>query len=221
MTEPISNDDQQWLDALAGQEVPNSQLKTHAYLVRQALHRRRQEIEADAAKDRNSELKNLRARLQREGLIHPENAQIKTWLQQVLNWSAQNTQVHGSSSGKSRTHSRVIPVAVLMLLAGGVVWLAIQGRAPQVDERLIYRGDPNVVTLLVDDPEQRAKSLEAGLQVLPGTVTVQALKPSGWLMRIQDSNSVRDYLATQRIEAVAVNGQITLLVLPSEKKTKH
>lgn len=220
MTEPISNEDQQWLDALAGRKVPNSRLDTNAQSVRRALQQRRQEIEADAEQDRSSELARLRSRLHSEGLIRSENHQSKSWLHKLLAWFNLGSQDHGSSSGTNRTMSRVIPVALLIALAAGAVWLAIQGRAPQVDERLIYRGDPNVVTLLVDDPYQRAKTLEANLKELSRTVTVQAIKPNGWLLIVEDSNSVRDYLATQRIEGVAVNGQITLLVLSSEK-TNH
>jgi len=160
MTEPISNDDQQWLDALAGHEASDLQLNAHAQAVRRALHRRRQEIEVDASQDRSEELARLRTRLQKEGLIRSASAPTKSWLQKLLAWLTPGSQAHGSSIGTSRTLSRVIPVAVLLALAGAAIWLAIQGRAPQVDERLIYRGDPNVVTLLVDDPEHRAKALE-------------------------------------------------------------
>jgi hypothetical protein len=220
MTEPISNEDQQWLDALAGHETSNLHLNTHAQVVRRALHQRRQEIEIDAALDRSEELARLLTRLQQEGLIRSESVPTKSWLQKLLAWLTLGSQAHGGSIGSSRALSRVIPVVVLLALAGSAIWLALQGRAPQVDERLIYRGDSNVVTLLVDDPEQRAKVLEAELKALPGAVTVQALKPTGWVLKVKDSNSVRDYLATQRIEGVAVNGQITLLVLPS-KDIKH
>lgn len=219
MTEPISNEDQQWLDALAGHEASDLHLNAHAQVVRRALHQRRQEIEVDAAQDRSEELARLRTRLQQEGLIRSESVPAKSWLQKLLAWLTPSSHVHEGSIGSSRALSRVIPVAVLLALAGGVIWLAFQGRAPQVDERLIYRGDPNVVTLLVDDPEQRAKALEAELRALPGAVTVQALKPNGWVLQVKDSNSVRDYLAAQRIEAMVVNGQITLLVLPAENST--
>jgi hypothetical protein len=220
MTEPISNEDQQWLDALAGHEASNLHLNAHAQVVRRALHQRRQEIEADAAQDRSEELDRLRTRLQQEGLIRSKSEPTKSWLQKLLSWLSPGSQAHGGAIGSSSTLSRVIPVAILLALAGAAIWLTLQGRVPQVDERLIYRGDPNVVTLLVDDPEQRAKVLEAELKALPGAVTVHALKPTGWVVQVKDSNSVRDYLATQRIEGVVVNGQITLLVLPAEN-TKH
>lgn len=216
MTEPITNEDQQWLDALAGHETSNLHLNAHAQVVRRALHQRRQEIEVDATQDRSEELARLLTRLQQEGLILSESVPTKSWLQKLRAWLTPGTQAHGGSIGSSRALSRVIPVAVMLALAGTAIWLTLQGRVPQVDERLIYRGDPNVVTLLVDDPEQRAKAIEAELKALPGAVKSQALKPNGWLLQVQDSNSVRDYLATQRIEGVAVNGQITLLVLPSE-----
>lgn len=220
MTEPITNEDQQWLDALAGHEASDPLLNAHAQVVRRALHQRRQEIEVDAAQERSEELARLLTRLQQEGLIRSESVPTKSWLHKLLAWLTPDSQAHGGSIVSSRALSRVIPLAVLLALAGAAIWLTLQGRVPQVDERLIYRGDPNVVTLLVDDPEQRAKTLEAELKALPGTVKVQALKPNGWLLHVQDSNSVRDYLATQRIEGVAVNGEITLLVLPS-KDIKH
>lgn len=220
MTDPISNEDQLWLDALAGKNIANSHLSAHAQVVRQALQKRRQDIEADAARDRSNEFAGLHARLQREGLIRRETTPSRTWAQEILNWLFPDSQSHGSADGGSRTRSRVVPLVVLIALIGAALWLATQLRAPQVDERLIYRGDSNVVTLLVDDPEQRAKALENELKALPGAVKALALKPNGWLLQVQDSDSVRNYLATQRIEAVAVNGQITLLVL-SSKEIKH
>jgi hypothetical protein len=220
MTDPISNEDQLWLDALAGKNIADPNLSAHAQVVRQALQKRRKDIEADAAQDRSNEFARLHARLQKEGLIRDKTQPSRTWAHEILSWLLPGTQSHSSAGGGSRTISRVVPLAVLIALIGAALWLTTQMREPQVDERLIYRGDPNVVTLLVDDPEQRASVLETALKALPGTVTVQALKPNGWLLRVQDSDSVRDYLATQRIEGVPVNGQITLLVLPS-KDIKH
>lgn len=218
MTDPISSEDQQWLDALAGHDAPSSGLTASAHAVRRAMQQRRIEIEADAELVQDVGLDRLRSRLQGEGLIRSESEPTKSLLQWLLlalfNVGAPT---HGGSRGANLTMSRVIPVALALAIAGGAVWIAMQGRAPQADERLIYRGDPNVVTLLVDNPEQRAKELEAGLKALQGAVTVQALKPNGWLVRVQDSISTRDYLAAQRIEGLAVNGQISVLVLASEK----
>lgn len=217
MKEPISSDDQQWLDALAGHDAPSSDLTASAHAVRRAMQQRRIEIEADAELAQDVGLDRLRARLQSEGLIRSESEPTKSLLQWLLALFNAGAPTHGSSQGANLTMSRVIPVALAMAIAGGAFWLAMQGRAPQADERLIYRGDPNVVTLLVDNPEQRAKELEVGLKALQGAVTVQALKPNGWLVRVQDSISTRDYLAAQRIEGLVVNGQISVLVLPSEK----
>jgi len=216
MTEPISSEDQQWLEALAGQEVTNASVRASAQALRRAMHQRRQEIEADAESAHNAGLHSLRARLQKEGLIRSEGVQSKSWLQWLVALLNPGPPTHGSSRGSNLAMSRVIPAGLVIAIAGGAIWLAMQGRAPQADERLIYRGDPNVVTLLVDNPEQRAKQLEAGLKAIQGAVTVQALKPNGWLVRVKDSNSVRDYLAGQRIEGLAVSGQISVLVLRSE-----
>lgn len=220
MTDPVSSEDQLWLDALAGKNIADAHLSAHAQVVRQALQKRRQDIETDAEQDRSSEFAHLHARLQREGLIRRETTPSRTWVQEILNWLFPESQSHSSADGGSRTRRRVVPLAILIALVGGALWLATQVRAPQADERLIYRGDPNVVTLLVDDPEQRTNALGTALKALPGTVTVQELKPNGLLLRVQESDSVRDYLATQRIEAIAVNGQITLLILKTEN-TKH
>jgi len=217
MTDPISKEDQQWLDALAGQDVPQSTSNSHAQFVRRALHQRRLEIEADANKDRSMELANLRRRLEREGLIRSNSDTSKSLLQKCLEWLFSSSQPHRSNSGTSRALTRALPIALATALTAGAVWLAIESKVPQVDERLIYRGDPNVVTLLVDDPEHRANELAIELKSLPTLVSVKPLKPNGWVLQVQDSTTVRDYLATQRIEGIVVNGQITLLVLPSEK----
>ncbi len=220
MKDPISSEDQLWLDALAGKNIADPHLRAHAQVVRQAMQKRRQEIEADAEKSRPNEFARLRSRLQKEGLIQDETKHSRTWLQEILTWFSPDAQSNGSADGGSRTRSRVVPLAVLIALVGGALWFTVQIRTPQVDERLIYRGDPNVVSLLVNDPEQRANELVTGLKAIHGTVTMQALKPNGWLLQVQDSDLVRDYLATQRIEAVAVNGQVTLLVLQAEN-AKH
>lgn len=220
MTGPISKEDQQWLDALAGQEVPNSQLNSQAQVLRSALQQRRLEIETDAGKDRSNELESLRSRLQREGLIRTKAEASKTWIEKCIEWFFPGSHSHGRNTGTSLSLTRAIPVALLMVIATGAVWLAFQSKTPQIDERLIYRGDPNVVSLLVNDPEQRANELAIGLKAIHGIVTVQALKPSGWLLQVQDTNLVREYLAAQRIEAIAVNGQVTLLVLQVEN-AKH
>jgi hypothetical protein len=213
MTDSISNEDQQWLDALAGRESLNPNLNAHAQSVRQALHQRRQEIEADAAKDRAAELTQLRARLEVEGLLRPESDKDKSWVQKLLAVLFLDPHFGRTQNRSNLTLSRGISIAILMLFISSAVWFSIQERAPKVDEALIYRGDPNVVTLLVDDPELRAKSLEAGLKSLPSVVTVKAVKPSGWVVQVQDSESVREYLLKQRIEGVVVDGHITLLVL--------
>ena len=213
MTDSISNEDQQWLDALAGRESPNLNLNAHAQSVRQALHQRRQEIESDAAKDRAVELSQLLARLEREGLLRSESDKDKSWVQKLLAVLFLDSHFGRSQNRSNLTLSQAIPVAILMVFIFSALWFSIQERAPKVDEALIYRGDPNVVTLLVDDPELRAKSLEAGLKSLPSQVTVKAIKPSGWVVQVQDSASVREYLLKQRIEGVVVDGHITVLVL--------
>jgi hypothetical protein len=213
MTDSISNEDQQWLDALAGRESPNLNLNAHAQSVRQALHQRRQEIETDAAKDRAVELSQLLARLEREGLLRPESDKDKSWVQKLFAVLFLDSHFGRIQNRSNLTFSRAIPIAILMVFIFSAVWFSIQERAPKVDEALIYRGDPNVVTLLVDDPELRAKSLEAGLKSLPSVVTVKAIKPSGWVVQVQDSASVREYLLKQRIEGVVVDGHITVLVL--------
>jgi hypothetical protein len=218
MTDSISNEDQQWLDSLAGHEIPNSHLNAHAQSVRQALHQRRQEIEVDATKDREADLTKLRARLQREGLLRSESEKDKSWMQKLLALLYLDSLFSRNSNRPNHTLSRAIPIAILIIFILSGAWLSIQKRSPKVDEGLIYRGNPNVVTLLVDDPETKVKSLETALKSLTNIVSVQALKPNGWLLIVQDSNSVREYLATQRIEGMAVEGQITVLVLPVKEK---
>lgn len=220
MNQPTSDEDQQWLDALAGKTGGDPRLNAHAQAVRQAMQRRRQEIEADAQRDRTAELLKLRERLQREGLMQPAATQTPSWWQRLISWLGLAPSAQGSASGSGVALTRAVPMAVVLAIAGVGLWFAMQGRTPQVDERLIYRGDPNVVTLLVEDPEQRAKVLEAEVKALPAKVTVQALKPNGWLLRIEDSEAAHDYLATKRIEAIAVKGWITVLVLPAKEATQ-
>ena len=73
MTIEISKDDQDWLDALSGKtpaeiDPLNS---AQALAVRKALVARRNAIETDAINVGGSGLDEIRARLQREGLMEP------------------------------------------------------------------------------------------------------------------------------------------------------
>jgi hypothetical protein len=119
----------------------------------------------------------------------------------------------GSSRGGAKT-APVWGVAAMLVVS---VLVAIQARPPVEDEAAIYRGDSSVTILIVDKPLQRANELLAALKPLAGSVDLSPLAGGKFHLRVQDSEKVRDYLATQRIEPNVVGGYITIDVVPKKK----
>lgn len=83
MNEKISKEDQDWLDVLSGKspEGIDPLVLAQASAVRNALTSRREAIESDANNIGDSGLNEIRARLQREGLLDStEGSQQEKWL---------------------------------------------------------------------------------------------------------------------------------------------
>ena len=213
MSEDISKEDRDWLDSLAGKtpKDADSVVSAEALAVRKALASRRDEIEADAARVGNSGLDKIRARLQREGLmVSPVKAgQEDGWLERIKGFLG-----IGSSTG-SVNRFPVWGLAATLALA---ILLTIQLPRQEPDEATVVRGDPNVTTLVVDNPEVRANEIVAGIKALsPDAVQMTRLGDGIIQLRIRDSQPVRDYLLSQRIEAVAIEGNVNINVVPLKK----
>ena len=212
MNEKISKEDQDWLDALSGKspEGIDPLVLAQASAVRNALVSRREAIESDANSVGDSGLNEIRARLQREGLMDsPKGGQQKN------GWWLRTIEIFGLISRGGG--AKAAPIWGLAVVLVATVLVTIQVRAPEENEADILRGDPSVTTLIVDNPLQRANELLAALKPLTGAVEVSQLSGGRFQLRVQDSQKVSDFLAEQRIEPNVVGGYITIDVVPKKK----
>lgn len=209
MSEDISKEDQDWLDTLAGKQPQNIDplVAAEALAVRKALVSRRDEIEADAGRVSNIGVDEIRARLQREGLLVPSakaEREHRVW-ERIKNFvgfgSAQRFPIWG--------------LAATLALA---VLLTMQMPRHDPDEATVFRGDPNATTLIVENPEVRANEIVAGIKAIsPNAIQMTRLSDGGIQLLITDSQPVQDYLLEQRIEAIAADGTIKIYVVPKKK----
>ena len=213
MTEKITEEDQDWLDALSGKSLERIDpfVSAQAAAVRKALIARREAIETDAKRMGNRSLDEIRTRLQREGVMDSaEPDQLKD------GWWQRLKEILGVGSvGGGMKAAPVWGVAATLVL---VVLVTVQVYDPPPDEASIYRGDPNTATLIVENPEIRANEIVAGIKALSSDeVELARLKDGRIQLKIKDSQRVQEYLLDQRIEAMAVEGIIRIDVIPTKK----
>ena len=211
MTEQISKEDLDWLDTLSGKSPAGIDpfVSAQATAVRKALIARRDAIETDASNVGCRGLEEIRDRLQREGLmeIAELNRQKGPWRRLMASLGV------GSSGGMKA--APIWGVAATIMLA---VLVTFQVYETQPDEASIYRGDPNTTTLIVENPEIRANEIVAEIKALSSDgVKMTRLNDGGIQLKIKDSPHVQDYLLTQRIEAMAVDGVIRIDVVSKKK----
>lgn len=213
MNEEISKEDQDWLDTLSGKspEGIDPFVSAQATAVRKALIARREAIETDAKSMGHRSLADIRTRLQREGLmdsVEPGRLNDGWWhrVKEILGV--------GSVGGGMKA-APVWGVAATLVLA---VLVTFQVYEPRPDEASIYRGASTTTTLIVDNPEIRANEIVDGIRALSSDdVEVARLEDGRIQLRIKDSQSIQEYLLDQRIEAMAVEGIITIDVVPKKK----
>ena len=186
-------------------------VSAQAAAVRKALIARRETIEPEAKRMESRSLDEIRSRLQREGLMDSAGpSQLKdAW------WHRVKEILGVGSVGGGMKAAPIWGVAATLMLA---VLVTFQVYEPQPDEASIYRGDPNTTTLIVENPEIRANEIAAGIKALSSDdVEITWLKDGRIQLRIKDSQSAQEYLLDQRIEAIAIDGIITISVVPKKK----
>ena len=198
------NDDQQWLDALAGRPDASADSTTNAQAqaLRTAMMSRRAAIEHATRNADPAEFERLQARLQREGLLTKADAENNTaqgnWLSALLDkW------MH-SAGGSSSARPRWSLVANVVLGVAVVVQLGMFGTATNHGADVL-RGDTATV-LLVSNPAARLAELTTGLNQAKAHYVVLR-KPSGELqLLVQADDAALDYLLSQRIEPQVIDG---------------
>jgi len=210
MTEELSKEDQDWLEALSGASCDGADpsVLAQASAVRQALAARREAIELDAMSTGDRGLDAIRARLQREHLMDSADSSVLK-----AGWLARIRSVLGvGASGGGMNLAPIWGVAATLMLA---VFVTFQLQGPQQKEDLVYRGDANITTLIVENPQARADELVAGIEAVSSdSVEVTHLEGGRLQLRIRDSEHVQDYLLEQRIDAIAIEGIVTINVVP-------
>ena len=213
MTEEISKEEQDWLDALSGKSPAGIDpfVAAQASAVRKAMVARREAIETDATNAGNRGLDEIRTRLHCEGLMAAAES-----VQRERQWWHRMMEIIGFGSGSGMKAAPVWGVAMTIILA---VLVTFQVYEPQPDEASIYRGVPNTTTLIVENPEVRANEIVAGIEALSSKgVEVSRLKDGRIQLKIKDSPRVQDYLLDQRIEAIAVDGIVRIDIVSIRKK---
>lgn len=123
--------------------------------------------------------------------------------------------IFGLGSGEGRFKAG--PIWGLAATLALTVLVTIRALGPEEDVTRsqvgVYRGDPSITVLIVDNPLQRKDELRSGMYSLTRSVEVFSLPNGGFKLRVQDSEGVQDYLINQRIEPTVVDGYITIDVV--------
>ena len=212
MTQATDKEDEQWLNALAGRRDESAEPKViqQVEALRRALKVRAESLETKVPYADDEQYEKILFRLQRERLRTSSGGWRESagWLKVA--------KVLGVSGDVAIQRNPVLwGMAAVLLL---VVIATIRIQSPEEDESIRYRGDPNVTIQITDNPEQRAIEITNGVKVI--TLDVEMIRlPYGRIqIKIKDSQLVRDYLLGQRIEAIVVNGVITIDLVPPKKK---
>lgn len=189
-------DDDQWLAALAGKSDPQASEATNrqAALLRQAMLKRRVELENETANADSNEFARLQKRLEAEGLLSHADATnlgskpngFMAWLSNVL-------------PGKNGAVA-ALPAWSLAVNCALVVVVAVQFMSPSQDpyESNVLRGEQGTV-LRVADPETRLAELVTGLDAENVRYVVKRSSDGELTLLVQADDAALDYFIDQRI----------------------
>ena len=191
---PDEASDAPWLAALAGRPDPQADpvVSAQALALRAALQRREALLEARVPAADEALLQQLQFRLRREGLTgrNPAAAFVTRW------------PVWGMAA------TVVLSVAVYMGVAS-------QHTPPEAATDVLRGGAGQVLELRVADPHARLASLQAALQAAGSAPRVTPLPDGRIRLEVAATPAVLDELARQRLEPLVVEGQVTLLLVPT------
>jgi hypothetical protein len=186
--------DAPWHAALAGRPDPQADpvVNAQASALRDALRRREVLLEMQAPKADEALLQQVQFRLRREGLTgrHPAAALATRWPM----WGLAAT-----------------------VVLGVAVYLATmtQHTPPEAETDVLRGGAGSALELRVADPQARLVSLQAALQAAGATPRVTPLPDGRIRVEVAATPAVLDELSRQRLEPQVVDGQVTLLLVPT------
>lgn len=201
-------DDDQWLAALAGKPDPQASGATNsqAKLLRQAMLKRRVDLENETANVDPSEFARLQKRLESSGLISRADVTnsgnkpkgFLDWLGNVF---------PGKNGGVA-----ALPIWSLAVNCALVMAVAFQFISPTPDpyESNVLRGGGGGTVLLVTDPENRLAELMAVLDTEKVRYVVIRSSDVELTLLVQADDAALDFLINQRIEAVVRDSLIVI-----------
>jgi hypothetical protein len=202
-------DDDQWLAALSGKPDPHASEATNrqAALLRQAMLKRRAELENETASAEPSEFARLQKRLEAEGLISradPTYSGSKAkgfmaWLANVF---------PGKNGGVA-----ALPVWSLAVNCALVVVVAVQFMSPSQDlyESNVLRGG-GAFEIFADDPSVKLTEIIKELDARYIRYVIRTVDKQGYELLIQDGEDSMNFLIEKRYQLNSEDGVYTLLI---------
>ena len=209
MTKAQDNDDAEWLDALSGKSdaTSDSLVKIQTDSLRRALQSQSNRMNIGIPVADDVEYQKLLFRLRREGLT----GSIGNWTQ-VVQWGRIKGQMAARVMAAHNTLSWGI-AATAVLVVAFFLQSNLSHQGPSSDQkRDILRGAQGTV-LIVPNPTLRAAELASGLKAA-GTESMVIQGADGKVqLRFKSSTASLDYLSTQRIEPLVVDGDVILTLI--------
>jgi hypothetical protein len=210
MKEQLSEDDK-WLATVAGQAEVNTNLEKsrQAVSIRKALLAQAIELDKRVPKADETLYQKIRINLQHEGVFATpakpgvqRQAQKKDFIDQSVQWIA-------GALGIERNRLQGLQVwgGVVVL---GCIALILYARNPTestVDVQLLRRSNSAIV-LIVKNPTERLAELQLGLQTAGQSITIGKDASGQPMFDVKATPAVLDYLSTQRIEPMVVEGRV-------------
>lgn len=214
MNEQENEQDEQWLNALAGRPHPEADgsRNRQAAALRRALEARRKSLEAEVPAADQAQLEQIMFRLRREGLLDRNSAYMPNrWRQ----WAAKVGFDGLVAADAFWRRPAVWGVVASLLLVVGVV-VQMQLAAVHDRELEIYRGS-NATVLLVEQPEVRLREILVGLRTAGEDGVVKRLDDGRLGLKVKATQEVLDYLGTQRIEPLPKDGWVYITIARAAK----
>ena len=170
--------DQQWLDALAGKAHPDADARIvmQAQVLRKAMQARRQSQIEQAVERGDTEYQQLLFRLRKENLF---------------------------LSAGSRWRYSIWAIAATLVMGTALVTQFQLLRPDAGDEANVLRGGANTQVLMVNEPEVKLKELQSGLNVAGTQFSIKRGENGSVVIIIPSPNEkATAFLVSQRLEAV-------------------
>lgn len=208
----MKNDNQEWLDALAGKVNggPQTASQIEAGAVRRVLTARREIIEKEALNFDPRKLEPIKLKLLKEGFLQDKSVRSSNPLVGL---------VQGLISTNSGTAVvKKIGIIAVILFVGFALRVTYFG--PKNDDAMLFRGDTNTTYIIDEKFEEKLNELVTGLTAIKAEFTQEKESYDKTLLKIKSTDAVLAYLSEKRIEPKVVDGYISIVVTPPKVQSK-